>query len=198
MGRLARTAALTFALVLAAGMLAGCQGSDIPEPSTELPEETAAVSVFFATGRTLVEEPRIVDAAVVYEETLDILLEATPEIATDVAIVQPVAAYRSITLDEDGVLTVDWEASILDFEAEPGEKRIALAAFLTTLGQFEEVEGIRFTVEGKEEGEIGGKDIQTFWGSVGLVGQPWDPLRPGESTSTVEPDETEDEAAGDS
>ena len=198
MGRVARVAALALALVIATALLAGCQGSDIPEPSTELPEETAAVSVFFATGRTLVEEPRIVGAAAVYEETLDILLEATPEVATDVAIVQPVAAYKSITIDEDGVMTVDWEAEILDFEAEPREKRIALAAFLTTLGQFDEVTGIRFTVEGQEDGEVNGKDVQTFWGSVGLQGQPWDPLRPGESTATVEPEAAEGAEMGDS
>jgi hypothetical protein len=41
------------------------------------------------------------------------------------------------------------------------------------------VKFVRFTVEGKEEGSIGGKDVEKFWGTVSLKGQPWKVVRYG-------------------
>lgn len=165
--------ALLAALALAAP-LAGC-GSDIPEPSG-VPESTREVSVFFATGRSILEERRLVDAENVYLATLQEIMSAEPE-NNDVAIVQPVATIRSATLDK-GVLTVDWDERVLAFEADPKEEIIAKAAFLRTLGQFPEVEKVRFTVDGKTEGTVGGKDVRAFWGTVSLIDQPWSVMRP--------------------
>jgi hypothetical protein len=167
-------------LVLVATLVTGCGGSggnaDLPEPTVEVPAETEQVSVFFATGRSLLEEQRVVDANDRYASTLVQLLAATPE-TPDVAIVQPEAEIRSVTF-EDGVVTIDWDRAILDFTAEPEEVPIAHAAFLVTLGQFPEVEKVRFTVEGKDSGEIDGKDVERFWGEITLADQPWDAVRP--------------------
>jgi hypothetical protein len=130
------------------------------------------------TGRSLLEERKLVDANNVYEATLRELLRALPESNPDVAIVQPEAEFNSITLGENGVLTIDWKQEILDFEAEPKEERLAFASLLMTFGGFEEVEKLRFTVEGKESGTIGGKDITAFWGEVSLKDQPYAVMRP--------------------
>lgn len=167
------------ALLAATALAAGCSGTAtpvIPEPSN-LPAETRAVSVFFATGRTLVEEPRVVDTADVYRRTLEELLEASPEINAKIAIVQPEAEVKGISV-KDGHAVIDWSPTVLDFEAEDGEETLALAAFLMTLGQFPEIEKVSFSVEGKTAGEVDGKDIEHFWGRVSLKGQPWDVLRP--------------------
>ena len=167
-------------------LIAGCSRPDIPEPRG-LSEETSRVYVYFATGRSLVEESRVVDATRVYEATLDELLAASPEINPGIAIVQPTAEVNGVAL-EAGVLTIDWSPEVLLFEAEPGEKVIALAAFLRTFGQFPEVEQVRFTVEGQTEGEIDGRDVRAFWQDVSLIDQPWDVIRPEdpsqEATST--------------
>jgi len=163
------------AALAAATMLAGCT-SDIPEP-TGVPAKTRSAYLYFATGRSLVEESRVIDASDPYAAILREWLKATPEINADIAIVQPEAEIRSVTL-KDGVATVDWSRAVLKFEAEPQEKLIALGGILRTLGQFPEVKKVAFTVEGKTTGTIDGKDIQAFWGDVSLKGQPWDAARP--------------------
>lgn len=161
--------------------LAGCAGrqlgGDVPEPES-LAAETTETAVFYSTGRSLLEERKVVDAADVYAATLRELLRAMPESNPDVAIVQPEAEFNSITLDDEGVLTIDWNAEVLDFEADPQEKRLAFASLLMTFGGFDEVRKLRFTVEGQESGEVNGKDVVVFWGDVSLREQPYDVMRP--------------------
>jgi len=163
-------------------VLAGCSrsaGTPVPEPQ-QMPEETRRVSVFFSTGRSLLEEYRLIDNKKdLYEGTLQELMSAAPESNPDVAVVQPETKFRSVSV-KDGVLTVDWERDVLDFEAEPKEKVLALAAILRTFGEFKEIKKVRFTVEGKTKGRIGGKDVESFWGRVSLKGQPWPVMRPKE------------------
>jgi len=196
------TAVLLVGLLVAGALafaLAGCSGggvgtADLPDPGS-LSEETTEVALFYSTGRSLLEERRVVDRTNVYEATLTELLLAMPESNPDVAIVQPTADFNSVTL-EDGVLTIDWAAEILDFEATDAEKRLARAAFLATFGRFDEVEKLRFTVEGQEDGEVAGKSVGDFWGAVALYDQPWDVLRiarsSDETSSTVESTSTEE------
>jgi hypothetical protein len=159
-------------------VLTGCTsagGGSIPPPA-DLPRETTQTSVYFSTGRSLFEEPRVVDATDVYKDTLDELIEATPETNEEAAIVQPQASIRSVSL-KDGVLTIDWSREILTFEANRSEQLLALGAVLRTLGQFSEVEKVRFTVEGRTEGRLDGRDVRAFWGDVSLSGQPWSVLK---------------------
>ncbi|MBA4371193.1 MAG: hypothetical protein C0418_06430 [Coriobacteriaceae bacterium] len=182
--RAAAVIAAAAALLLA---LAGCtRGVDVPPP-TDLPSETTVTQVYYATGRSLVQERAVVDASDAYASTLRVLLAAQPKTNEQIAIVQPVAEVRSVTFD-DGTITVDWSADVLAFEAEPDEKRIALAGILRTFGEFAEVDKVRFTVEGKVSGTAGGRDIEAFWGDVSLQGQPWDVLRPpsGEASETAQ------------
>lgn len=191
--RIAVAIGLLLAAVLAIGV-AGCAGrttpaSDLPDPGS-LSEETTEVALFYSTGRSLLEERRVVDRGDVYTATLTELLLAMPESNPDVAIVQPTADFNSVTF-EDGVLTIDWTAEILDFEATDAEKRLARAAFLATFGRFDEVEQLKFTVEGQEDGEVNGKDVQDFWIAVSLIDQPWDVIRI--ATSSTEDTSTANE-----
>jgi hypothetical protein len=180
-----RTALLLIAGMTALAMLAGCAPDrGIPEP-TGVPQETTATSVYFATGRSLVEERIVVSAKEPYKAALEFWLRAVSEEHPEIAIVQPQAEVRAATL-KDGVLTIDWSREVLDFEAEPKEKMIALAGILRTMGEFPEIQKVRFTVEGKTSGTIDGKDIETFWGTVSLKGQPWDVLRRPSKTGSNE------------
>ncbi len=170
--------ALLAALVLGTlAFAAGCStsGTDIPDPKG-LPQETRKVSVFFSSGRSLVEEYRVVNATDVYRATLDELMAGEPRENANIAVVQPSARMRSVTFKK-GVVTIDWDRSVLTFDAEPKEKLLAWAAVLRTLGQFPEVQKVAFTVEGKTDGTIGGKKVRSFWGNPSLIGQPWKVLR---------------------
>ena len=179
MKRFALATLLGVALGATALVLSACgPGSDLPDPGT-VTRETTETSVVYATGRSLMEERHIVDAEDVYRSTLEEWLEAMPVGNPDVAIVQPEADVLGIELDEDGVLTIDWSADVLAFEATQSEQLIALAGILRTFGQFPEVEQVRFTVEGQTQGEAAGMSVEAFWGGVSLVGQPWDVIRPG-------------------
>ena len=152
---------------------------DIPEP-TGVAQKTMAVSIYFSTGRTLVEEPRVIDGGPNrYYAALDEVLNATPQMDDNkgIAIVQPETRPKSVKIDDKGVVTVDWPKNVLDFEADDREERLAFASILMTLGQFDEAKKVRFTVEGKDKGTIGGKKIEDFWGSIGLQGQPYDVIR---------------------
>jgi hypothetical protein len=165
--------------VVVSVLLAGCQETDtadIPEP-TGVPENTIYTSVFYSTGRTVVEELHLVDEDDMYMQTFAELLAAQPQKFTDIAIVQPEAEILGITV-EDGVMTIDWSRDVLAFEATDEEKPVALASILLTAGQFPEVDKVIFTVEGQTSGEIGGHDIEYFWGRISLKGQPFDVLRP--------------------
>ncbi|MDP2181279.1 MAG: GerMN domain-containing protein [Actinomycetota bacterium] len=165
-------------LLLSAGCNSGSPG--IPDPK-DLPTETTSTAVFFSTGRSLVSEPVRVDATNAIEETVREMLKSAPTVNRDIAIVQTTAELLSFSMDEStGVVTLDWAGDVLAFDAEPAEKRLAYAAILMTLGQFPEVEMVRFTVEGKDTGVIDGRDIQVFWVDVSLMDQPWDALRPPE------------------
>lgn len=183
-----RVPLLALGLVLAVVLSSGCERigrPDLPEPSVDA-EETTKTAIFFSTGRSLLQEDRVVDARDPEAAALKELLDAEPRLNPDVAVVQPVAKVRSVKL-ADGVLTIDWSREVLDFEAEPREKVLALAAVLRTMGEFSQVEKVRFTVEGRESGSLGGKDVERFWGRVSLKGQPWPVLRAQEATAAEEP-----------
>lgn len=152
----------------------GCSGSDVPPPTKAMPEKTRTVSVFYATGRTVVEERHIVeDNKDIIKTTLNEGFKAQPQDNLDIAIVQPECKVLDVKLDKKGVATVNFSKEVLDFKAERSEKALAYGAILETLKQFDEVKSFKFQVEGKEKGMIGGKDIQKFWGDVSLTGQPW-------------------------
>lgn len=176
--RIAGSAAALAAAILSLTLLAGCSsaGSGVPDP-TNLPAETTQTSVFYSTGRSLVEEPKVVDASNVYAATLAELLKAEPQLNQDIAIVQPTAKVKSVTF-ENGNLNVDWAADVLKFDATDKEKLLAWASILETMGQFPEVKTVTFSVEGKTTGTVGGNDVQAFWKKISLKKQPWPALRP--------------------
>lgn len=161
-------------LLLIGGML-GCVGTEnVPPPEITLPAKTRSISVFYATGNTLVEERHIVaDDKEIIKTTLNALLAAQPKDNADIAIVQPECDVLAVTVNDNGVATVDFSREVLDFEATKKEKVLAYGAIIETLKQFDSVKSVKFSVEGQEKGSVSGKDIHKFWGDVSLIGQPW-------------------------
>lgn len=165
---------LAIAFLTLVGGATGCLSSDVPPPTVDMPEKTRDISVFYATGRTIVEERHIVeDSKDIIKTALNESLKAQPQDNPDIAIVQPECKVLDVKLDKKGVATVNFSKEILDFDAERKEKALAYGAILETLKQFDEIKSFKFQVEGKEKGMVGGKDIQKFWGDISLSGQPW-------------------------
>jgi len=152
----------------------GCLSKDVPPPTISMPDKTRSISVFYATGNTLVEEKHVVkDDKDIIKTALNEVLAASPKENESIAIVQPECKVLDAKLDEKGLVTVNFSKEVLDFEAIRKEKVLAYGAILETLKQFEEIKSVKFLVEGKDKGTTNGKDIQQFWGDVSLIGQPW-------------------------
>ncbi len=170
-----------FLIVIAAvGILVsliGCGKNDVPSPTMVLPDKTREISVFYATGRTIVEERHVVkDDKNIITTALNEVFTANPQNNNEIAIVQPQCKVLDTKVDKKGVVTVNFSKEVLDFKAVRKEKLLAYGAIIETLKQFNNVKSVKFQVEGKEAGSIGGKDIHRFWEDVSLNGQPW-PIR---------------------
>ncbi len=171
-------------------LVTGCgrqRSSELPPP-TNLPEgETTAVSVFYPNGKIIIEERRVFPVTDnMPEAALKELFKAEPE-ESKIAVVLPKAKVLSVKVDKDGLATIDFSREILDFPEDSRDAKIAaFAAIIETLKQFENIKKFRITVEGKEEGKIGSKSIEEFWGDISLKKQPFNIIRKtAETTETT-------------
>lgn len=130
------------------------------------------VSVFYPAADTIIEEKVVLDDdtdALFQVLSMMFEKETLPSGAT---VTLPRAEVLGVTI-EDGLATIDFSADVL----EPGEseqvQQIALISIIYAATQFPEVNEVAFTVEGKTEGTIDGKDVATFWGDVTLKDMPW-------------------------
>lgn len=182
----------TFALIIITGLLlfSGCareRSSEIPPPTVDLSKETTSISVFYPTGKIIIEERRVV------EKTNNLPLVALRELFKaqpkehEIQVVLPAAKVNSVKVEKDGTAIIDFSKEILNFpENSKDAKLAAFAAIVETLKQFPEIKRFKITVEGKEKGTIGKKKIEEFWGEITIKKQPIDilrkPSKPAEST----------------
>lgn len=130
------------------------------------------IVIFYPSTDTIVEERITLDSDVDAPlQAVQVLFEADPE-TPKLGVTLPKSEVRGLTV-KDKVATVDFSAEVLDFNATENVQRVALASVLYTLQQFEGIEQVAFTVEGKTQGQAGGKDIARFWGDVTLADMPW-------------------------
>jgi hypothetical protein len=45
---------------------------------------------------------------------------------------------------------------------------LAIYSIVNTLTEFDEIERVRITIEGKQNGEVDGLFVEDFWGHVGI------------------------------
>jgi len=71
-----------------------------------------------------------------------------------------------------GTAAADFSREIItNFEEIPHSsamETLAIFSIVNTLTEFEEIEKVKITVEGKESGEIDGLYIEDFWGHMGI------------------------------
>lgn len=163
--------------VAAVILLGGCRADQGTASDTTLLDETVAtptteVSIFYPSADVIAEE------RVSVQETDELPLVAVRELfkATprdpDIKVTLPKAEVRSVTVKGD-VAWVDFDRAVIVTGESKETQRAALASVIYTLKQFEGIERVGFTVEGKKSGEIDGKDVREFWGDVTLDQAPW-------------------------
>ena len=78
--------------------------------------------------------------------------------------------YSVIT--DDGLAIADFSKELItEFEEIPHSSTteiLAIYSIVNTLTEFDEIERVRITIEGRQSGEIDGLFIEDFWGHVGI------------------------------
>jgi spore germination protein GerM len=73
---------------------------------------------------------------------------------------------------ENGLAVVDLSKEIITNNTEIPHSSttevLAIFSIVNTLTEFDEIAGVRITVEGKKEGNINGAYIEDFWGHIGI------------------------------
>lgn len=136
---------------------------------------TRSVTLYFAaSGETdfyLVRETREISVSGdLYKSVLEELIkgpdtgELYPVIPSDVRV-------NSVKIS-DSTANVDFSKEIItNFEEIPHSSTteiLAIFSIVNTLTEFEEIERVKITIEGKDSGEIDGLYVEDFWGHVGI------------------------------
>lgn len=119
-------------------------------------------------------ERREVAAPAVARGAMEELVSGEPQDPDHRSPYPPAARILGITI-EDGLATVDWSAEVLEQDAAGAElEALAIQAAVYTLVGFESIDRVRFSVEGRFEGEASnGRRIEDFWGHVGIGEEPF-------------------------
>jgi germination protein M len=133
------------------------------------------VTLYFASMEGdefyLVPETRQVDSSVnMFEQAVRELVKGPfseglyPTLPSDVTV-------NSVII-RDGLATVDFSIRIIsNFEEIPHSsttENLALYSITNTLTEFEEVDRVKITIEGKESGQVEGFYVEDFWGHIGI------------------------------
>jgi len=170
--------ALLFALIAIA--VPGCSGA-----ATEAPVDTdnmtadelidtvsQEVSVFYPASDTVIEDRVVLDDETdALFQVLTLMFEADT-LPSGAKVTLPPAEVLGVSI-EDGLATIDFSADVLGTGESAQVQQVALVSIIYAATQFPEVDRVAFTVEGRTDGTIDGKDIATFWGDVTLKDMPW-------------------------
>lgn len=182
--RLLKVLILNFLLLI---LFSGCsreRSTEIPNPTIDLSKETTSISVFYPTGKIIIEERRVV----VKDDNLPLvalreLFKAEPK-QYQIPVVLPKAKVNSVKVEKDGTAIIDFSKEMLKFPENSKEAKLAaFAAIVETLKQFENIKRFKITIEGKEKGTIDGMSIEEFWGDISLKRQPINIIRKAKSTT---------------
>ena len=72
------------------------------------------------------------------------------------------------------IATVDFSREVLDHNSGAEGESLGINSIVFTLTEFDNINKVKFTVEGKEKGTVGGKYIENWWGHVTLSKQPFE------------------------
>jgi spore germination protein GerM len=117
-------------------------------PTTVAPSGAPTVSVYFLNGDRLEAQQYPVEGEATLGDALGFVLAAPPDDATSLRTsVPPDTRLRGVTVDEDGLATIDLSGEIDDVSG-PTQKEAFAQIVFTALG-FDEVQQVRFLVDGE-------------------------------------------------
>ncbi len=85
--------------------------------------------------------------------------------------IPPDSVVNSVKLT-NGLAIVDFDLRIItnyeDIPHSSTTEALAIYSIVNTLTEFEEIEMVKITIEGKDSGEVDGIYIEDFWGHIGI------------------------------
>jgi germination protein M len=154
-------------------------GTPVPAPAETATPNTMEVRLWYivsgANGFFLAPEKHSIPSSqAVAKAALEELIHGKAQDKDHVVPYSPKSQIRSVTI-KDQVATVDWSAAVLrDHQAGSEVEALGIQQVVYTLTEFSTIGEVRFTVEGKTRGTASnGSDIESWWGHVGLDGQPF-------------------------
>ena len=85
--------------------------------------------------------------------------------------IPPDSVVNSVKLT-NGLAIVDFNLRIItnyeDIPHSSTTETLAIYSIVNTLTEFEEIEMVKITIEGKDSGEVDGVYIEDFWGHIGI------------------------------
>lgn len=85
--------------------------------------------------------------------------------------IPPDSVVNSVKIT-NGLAVVDFNLRIItnyeDIPHSSTTETLAIYSIVNTLTEFEEIEMVKITIEGKDSGEVDGVYIEDFWGHVGI------------------------------
>jgi germination protein M len=85
--------------------------------------------------------------------------------------IPPDSVVNSVELS-NGLAIVDFNLRIItnyeDIPHSSTTETMAIYSIVNTLTEFEEIEMVKITIEGKDSGEVEGTYIEDFWGHIGI------------------------------
>lgn len=135
-----------------------------------------AVTLYFIKGfeqtMFLVPERRsIPETDSVARATLEELIKGSKQPGL-ISVIPPKTRVRSVKI-ANNLATVDFSRDVLQANVGSEGEALGIAQIVNTLTQFPTIKKVRFLVEGRDRGAIDGRQIQDWWGHIGLSGQPF-------------------------
>jgi spore germination protein GerM len=134
-----------------------------------------SVTIYFSkmtdTDFYLISVKREVTGRDVYKATLEALIKGPENIDEGFAVLPKTVKILSTEKDED-LLIVDFSKEIILDANQVGvsssTEALALGSIANTLTEFPEIKRVRILIEGKRNGDIDGREIEDFWGHIGI------------------------------
>jgi len=149
-----------------------------PLSATDPTQTFREVTIYYVTGiegtlKLVPETHSVPYSPRVATSALDELVHGTPHQGDHTTPFPRTSNILAVTIS-GGVATVDWSQEVLGANVPADEEAMGIQSVVWTLTEFPNIHSVRFTVEGRDRGQVpGGRLIENWWGHVGLGAQPW-------------------------